>query len=750
MTEQAVHSIAPGPRPSIRPSRDPGKPTGGAQAPKASESPKMGLSVGTKLAAMTMVVLAAVSAIVYAGLTEREKENLFNAKAMAGEMVAALFSQSVSAALVFEDVAGLADPLAYLGRNDEVLYAGVWGKHPEAQGKVGERASELRRDGDTADHGAPQAVTARTVAFKDDRLVIEDVVKDTEGETVGYTMVVFSLAREMAMFAELKTRILTTAVGVALLVLVLLIFATRFFVVRRLARLVSAAEQLEKGQTATIDRDANDEVGLLAGALANMAAAILEREKHIQSQNKDMRMVLDNVAQGFVAIDRDGRMGSERSTVLKKWLGSSLESDTLWSYVGRVDAKFEVAGEMGWEACVEGLLPLQLNIEQMPSTLTDGTRTWQVNYRPIVDEEGEVQQCVVVLTDVTSELAHQARESEQKELLNVFRRIMTDRGGFSDFVEECQGLVTRVHEAKEELAGSLRAVHTLKGNSAIYGLHTVAELCHQVEEEVAESGEMTEEHKERIANSWEGAYARVRELLGTNETANDVTVTVAELDDYVRKLQAGASSDELVRAVQHWRYDRVEQRLGALATRATSVAARLGKTGVTVDVMASDLRMPADKMRDFWSSAIHLVRNAVDHGIESDQARSAAGKGPGRISLAVNVEGQAVVFRFADDGAGIDWERVRTKAAQAGLPCSTQDDLVAALMSDGLSTRDVATDTSGRGVGMSAVLEAVEALGGRIAVTSTQGKGTEFEITFGLDVLEDEPSAEMKLASGGE
>jgi two-component system chemotaxis sensor kinase CheA len=124
------------------------------------------------------------------------------------------------------------------------------------------------------------------------------------------------------------------------------------------------------------------------------------------------------------------------------------------------------------------------------------------------------------------------------------------------------------------------------------------------------------------------------------------------------------------------------------------------------------------------------VRNAVDHGLESADERRAAGRsGPPKLRLSCRRNDSQCVIEINDNGHGIAWERVRAKARERGLPCTTRDDLVGALFTDGLSTRDQTTDTSGRGVGMSSVREACAAMNGRIEVISEPEQGTTFRFS---------------------
>jgi two-component system chemotaxis sensor kinase CheA len=134
---------------------------------------------------------------------------------------------------------------------------------------------------------------------------------------------------------------------------------------------------------------------------------------------------------------------------------------------------------------------------------------------------------------------------------------------------------------------------------------------------------------------------------------------------------------------------------------------------------------------------LHLLRNAIDHGIEEPAARQAAGKPrAGRIALAARREGEAVLVELSDDGRGLDPVRLRQVARERGFmePAAIEalEDAAALdlVFRSGFSTANAVTDISGRGVGMDAVRAAVEAMGGRIALSSTPGAGTTIRLSL--------------------
>ena len=134
---------------------------------------------------------------------------------------------------------------------------------------------------------------------------------------------------------------------------------------------------------------------------------------------------------------------------------------------------------------------------------------------------------------------------------------------------------------------------------------------------------------------------------------------------------------------------------------------------------------------------VHMLRNSIDHGIESPNVRVAKGKTPtGTILLAANQESNHVLITIMDDGGGIDVSQVKKKATRIGLlkgdDVVSDRDAVQFIFSPGFSTTEQITDLSGRGVGLDVVLKAIERLNGLVEVETVQGVGTKFTIQLPL------------------
>ncbi|MFO0738133.1 MAG: ATP-binding protein [Labilithrix sp.] len=180
------------------------------------------------------------------------------------------------------------------------------------------------------------------------------------------------------------------------------------------------------------------------------------------------------------------------------------------------------------------------------------------------------------------------------------------------------------------------------------------------------------------------------------------------------------------------------------AASAKELAAELGKE-VDVVVEGPELRVGIEVLDTVHTSLLHILRNAVDHGIEAPDARAAAGK-PRRGSITVRLrsEADAIKVSVQDDGGGVDVDTIRRRAEKLGL-LSPEDALAApdATLLDltfaaGFSSRDTASTVSGRGIGLDAVRAGIERLGGRIALESRRGVGATatFQIPSSRRVIE--------------
>lgn len=210
----------------------------------------------------------------------------------------------------------------------------------------------------------------------------------------------------------------------------------------------------------------------------------------------------------------------------------------------------------------------------------------------------------------------------------------------------------------------------------------------------------------------------------------------AEDQERVELPQLGRLTREIQDNVMTLRAQPIRQAFSRVPRIVRELSAATGKQ-VNLVVEGEATEVDKSVIEKIGEPLTHMIRNAIDHGLESPAERLAAGKPEvGTVHLSAEQKGARIVIRVSDDGRGIDRERVRRKAVDRGLvpPDAhlTDEDIDNLICAAGFSTAETISNISGRGVGMDVVRTNVEALGGRIEIASTPGRGTSFTMMLPL------------------
>jgi two-component system chemotaxis sensor kinase CheA len=503
---------------------------------------------------------------------------------------------------------------------------------------------------------------------------------------------------------------------------------------RGIRNLSEGAARIAHGDLATQIPEGADEFGTVARAFNAMALevqssqneraarAAAEEASRLQAQFlANLQLVLDNIGDGLLAATLDGKLLGEHSRPIRDWFGAPRRAMPIWEYFAATDATFADWLRLGWEAISEDVLPFELVLSQLPRRLEVNRRSFEVHYQPVSDGADQPR-ILIIVTDITERVGRERMDAMQRETVNIFSRIMADRAGFIEFFDEITAMVKALGAhpcllSEEEI---LRTIHTIKGNAAIFGVSSVAEVCHQVESQCAELAcGPSREDRQSIVSIWEIAAQRVLELLGERQ-AHTIEIEEAEYLLVLQAIRTERSRDQIARMISRWKHEPTQLRLVRMAQQARTLAARLGVEPVEVQIEHNQVRLPRGGLAPFWSALVHVVRNAVDHGLRSVES------GSRRLVLRSFVSDGRTVVSVTDNGHGIAWETVRQRASRQGLPAETHEDLVQALFADGLSSREEATEMSGRGVGLAAVASTCAALGVEIHVSAEEAGGTTF------------------------
>jgi signal transduction histidine kinase/HAMP domain-containing protein len=514
--------------------------------------------------------------------------------------------------------------------------------------------------------------------------------------------------------------------GVTASVALFVLLYVRRRVLAPIERLRRGVKQVEVGDVAMIELAGNDELTELASAFNGMARAIADREASLQVALGQVRLVLDNTEDAMFVVRFDGQIEPGAvSAAATRWFGAVGDAPA-WRYIcGSEDAGAGM--RLGFEQLRDDFLPLQLLLDQLPRRLDRDARTFDMTYAAI-ETNGVIDRLLIVASDITEQLARSAAELRHAETQRALAAILRSRSDFLRFFHEAECLIRDASHAVSP-TDRARALHTLKGNCLIYGLTSIAATCHALEDRAAETGDvMPPDDAATLAKAWNDLRSRIDAVLplGTERVIELPASEHAWLLE--RVLETSLARPELNR-IRSWAATPAQQLIEPLAAGARRLAVRLDRD-VEVVSKAEDIRVDAERTAQLWAALSHAVRNAIDHGVEQREVRAVAGKSTtARLEISVAQQPGSWTIAIEDDGPGIDWDGLARKAAELEWPRRDRAGLVELLFRDGVSTRDHASDTSGRGLGLAALRAAADRLGATVAIASERGRGTRLTVT---------------------
>jgi len=498
-----------------------------------------------------------------------------------------------------------------------------------------------------------------------------------------------------------------------------------FHSVRRLRESLGGLRQ-QNEQLASLSRDLQSVNDGLEHLVAERSAKLLARERA-------MRLVLDAMSDALVSVDLEGYVSGESSKAAVSWFGTTESRTPVWQYLfGKAD-RLTAEFQLGFAQLAEDIIPFEASASCMPSRFARDGRVYSLDYRQVF-EEARFCGILLIIHDVSEHVAAEARERDAREQQRLLSHLLSDKLGLQAFVRDSERLLFALRDSRDR-ATTLRILHTLKGNAAVYGMESISRHCHLLEDALADREGLLEpaEHQE-LLTLWHARLERVAEVLAAEDM---VQLDEDELGEILGALRQRRDYSEIVHLVESWRWVKTSAILRRLGAQARRIGQTLEKD-VEVRIESNQLRVMPGALDDFWSELIHVVRNAVDHGLETPEERTQAGKAAtAHLVLRTRLLDDAgISVEVADDGRGLDFEALRRAAEQRGVAATTHEELVEFMFCDGVTTREVATELSGRGVGLGAVAAACRAASGVFDVDTKPGKGTVFRFLFPGSVVQ--------------
>jgi sensor domain CHASE-containing protein/two-component sensor histidine kinase len=577
--------------------------------------------------------------------------------------------------------------------------------------------------------------TTITLAVNDDLLEGLTLFDDWRGEAVMQLTVLFP--REIMQQGRRTIQdILVALGGFGLIFSLMLILVLNQGVLNRVFRLAHDVGRIDLHHSIrTRVHDAGeDELSDLGRAINRMLDAIAR-------QHRNMEAILDHVPTGLLRCDAQGRIQSGYSqSCLRLLLPEGADSQTsfvhqmIWDVLdlkGRDAESFRLFYQQIFD--IEWLASDMLT--NLPTRVQLGSRHLALEASLIRTETGSMDSILFSIADITALF-----EAEQENALHLsLLRILRNRDRFRDL---CQRLFDwRPWDAALDphagLMEARRILHTWKGEFASFGVKEIANQIHQIEEDL-QTIDVLRGHVEAIQDGVNRFLVRHAEILHLNPSElhkRMLSIDEQSLKDLQNKL-LGANDKQEVSAVTRAFLDATLQEeagktFAFLRDSALELAIRLNKK-VHVVIRGETVRLPL-QYGEVLHGLLHLIRNALDHGLEPGSERQ--GKSPiGTLFIEAQENPDDLIITIRDDGRGIDLKLVKEVALSRGL-CTedkwkllSPDQQLEFVMLNGFSTRREVTTLSGRGIGLDVVASSLKKYGGSMHITSRPGWGTTITI----------------------
>lgn len=491
-----------------------------------------------------------------------------------------------------------------------------------------------------------------------------------------------------------------------------------------------------------------------------------KQQNFLYKLQSDLKNILDSTQQGIFTVNEDLTVNRGCSAECERIFRQNIEGCSLIELLIPYNDKEKielVSSILNKDFFSEDPLNKKVLLLLLPEEFNIGQSIYSVRYNPLsFDFKDEVENAfMIVLTDITEKKAIQKKMEDEKAIFKSVTRIISDIKSFSVCVRDYKSFYTsRLSEilnsvqmdTYDMLNEIFREVHTLKGNFSIFELPWIVDFLNDVEKSMV----VMREHCAKVSIS------EVKRMISSfdfenilNESLNSLRSIIGSkwildrefsiIDTQALKdveSQALVKAAELAEVIRKLRYTPITELLSIYPDYVQRMSERMGKSVSPFKIeISEDISVDAEKYDAFVRCLVHVFRNMVDHGIETHEERAALGKDlDGRIRCCIEKDNDYISISISDDGRGVDLEAVKQSAAATGKLLRQQEyetneeDELNLIFVDGVSTKADAGGISGRGVGLSAVKEQTELIGGNVKVISKPGHGTEFvfKVPYGL------------------
>jgi two-component system chemotaxis sensor kinase CheA len=484
----------------------------------------------------------------------------------------------------------------------------------------------------------------------------------------------------------------------------------------------------------------------LAFATGEIERANQDLERVVDERTASLKNILDSAEEGFFTFGEtliiDPSVSKGCTDIFGKDIKGLSAPDVIFPGMTQIIGDFR----QGFELYFTGKSKAAIIFDLTEKQTTIREKTIRITYK-----ETAGQRILCILKDITLELEMEEKNRREAETQRRILRAIHNKHFFAQFLSSADNLFALLEmyadqsPDTDERDSLMRAIHTFKGDAGFFGFVDTQAIAHESETVITDSINLdtTVSYKEILIQTRKAYYKELKTISDTMgerwiDESNGVLIPTGEFQKilaYLRKKQPYDA--KLVSFLDAFRKITLSELFSRLPFAAAVTAEKLGKKIKPMIVTGGTQKIVPDRFMPLAEACIHIVNNMVDHGIEYPYERESIQKPPeGKIELTITVEKSALNLEFKDDGRGINPKEIEKVARHRelipeGRTLQTSE-LYALLFEDGFTTRKEVSSTSGRGVGLAAVREVVNKMGGTIEIQSKLGKGTTFEIMIPL------------------
>ncbi len=605
-------------------------------------------------------------------------------------------------------------------------------------------------------------------------------IYDYLNKKIGYIGVAHNLTHIRQVQSEaIRSFLIHEATAVIILLTLFLIMSAIEY--KKFQKILIALENIKKGKyEERLPEFDRKEFKALADGINSLAESVEQREQKLKNINYDLeglvqertneleirnhsfKSILDNAGQGFLVFGQDFKIKEEYSIECEKIFEKELADKNIVKVLNLNLEQKEFFEETITDIFEEkNKIRKRSYISLLPNVLEVNGKILEIAYKVINTSWRD--EILLVITDITEKKKLEELIEKEKIITDMLINVVKNRKLFNNLIKEFRCFVNEelAEMIKERLSKAellsvlLIKIHTFKGSFSQMGLENTFVYLAELEEKLFfyKKNSITLDTKEIeifIKNAGflialEDDLKIIKKYLGDEFLKKEdmLEVKKTEIDEVINLLKEKSQEDDLEDVIDRLKkLKRVDIKDLVYPYRNYSkyLAHKYNKEIEEPNFIIEDIYVSPEKYGEFFKSLVHIFNNIFSHGIEGAETRYIKGKSEkAKVECQIYEEDKQIVLRIKDDGAGIDFNKVREKLFASpnydmkAISMLTKEDLIDIIMSEDFTTKQSSDELSGKGVGMYAVRLELEKLNGKLKVETEKNKGTEFIFNLPLD-----------------